>query len=56
MKEFPAIDRTQSIADLVEEMNDVMGEGKKIPEKKSKNREPLVFIGWTGYYASIGFG
>jgi len=36
MKEFPAIDRTQSIADLVEEMNDVMGEGKKIPEKRAK--------------------
>ena len=36
MREFPAIDRTQSIADLVEEMNDVMGEGKKIPEKRAK--------------------
>ena len=36
MKEFPAIDRTQSIADLVEEMNDVMGEGKKIPDVKAK--------------------
>ncbi len=36
MKEFSAIDRTQSIADLVEEMNDVMGEGKKIPDEKNK--------------------
>ncbi len=36
MKDFSAIDRTQSIADLVEEMNDVMGEGKKIPDSKSK--------------------
>jgi len=36
MKEFPAIDRTQSIAGLVEEMNDVMGEGKKIPDEKAK--------------------
>jgi len=36
MKEFPAIDRTQSIAGLVEEMNDVMGEGRKIPEKRAK--------------------
>ena len=36
MKEFSAIDRTQSIADLVQEMNDVMGEGKKIPDSKSK--------------------
>ncbi len=36
MKEFPAIDATQSIANLVEEMNDVMGEGKKIPDKRAK--------------------
>jgi hypothetical protein len=36
MKEFSAIDATQSIADLVEEMNDVMGEGKKIPDEKDK--------------------
>ena len=36
MKEFPAIDFTQSIADLVEEMNDVMGEGKKIPDVRAK--------------------
>jgi hypothetical protein len=36
MKEFSAIDRTQSIADLVEEMNDVMGEGKKIPDDRAK--------------------
>ncbi len=36
MKDFPAIDRTQSIADLVEEMNDVMGEGKRIPDQRNK--------------------
>ncbi len=36
MKEFSAIDGTQSIADLVEEMNDVMGEGKKIPDERAK--------------------
>ncbi len=36
MKEFSAIDRTQSIADLVEEMNDVMEEGKRIPDEKNK--------------------
>lgn len=36
MKEFSAIDATQSIADLVEEMNDVMGEGKKIPDERDK--------------------
>lgn len=36
MKDFSAIDRTQSIADLVQEMNDVMGEGKKIPDDRSK--------------------
>lgn len=36
MKEFPAIDFTQSIAGLVEEMNDVMGEGKKIPDVRAK--------------------
>jgi len=36
MKGFSAIDHTQSIADLVEEMNDVMGEGKKIPDDRAK--------------------
>ncbi len=36
MKAFPAIDRTQSIADLVQEMNDVMGEGKRIPDERAK--------------------
>jgi predicted RND superfamily exporter protein len=36
MKEFPEIDMTQSVADLIEEMNDVMGEGKKIPYEKAK--------------------
>jgi predicted RND superfamily exporter protein len=32
METIPGIDKTQSIADLIEEMNDVMGEGKRIPE------------------------
>ena len=36
MKASPNIERTQSIADLVEEMNDVMGEGKKIPDDRAK--------------------
>ena len=36
MKKFPAIDGTQSIAGLVEEMNDVMGEGKRIPDDRAK--------------------
>jgi len=43
MKEFSEIDRTQSIADLVEEMNDVMGEGKRIPDEKAKI-EQLWFL------------
>ncbi len=36
MKASPDIERTQSIADLVEEMNDVMGEGKRIPDERAK--------------------
>lgn len=36
MKSFPAVSNTQSIADLIEEMNNVMGEGKKIPDQKIK--------------------
>lgn len=43
MKEFSAIDRTQSVADLVEEMNDAMGEGKRIPNEKAKI-EQLWFL------------
>ena len=36
MKASPDIERTQSIADLIEEMNDVMGEGKRIPDERAK--------------------
>jgi predicted RND superfamily exporter protein len=36
MKEDPNIDMTQSVADLVEQMNDAMGEGKMIPDDKAK--------------------
>jgi hydrophobe/amphiphile efflux-3 (HAE3) family protein len=36
MKEDPNIDITQSVADLVEQMNDVMGEGNTIPDNKAK--------------------
>lgn len=43
MKQFPDISTTQSVADLIEEMNDVMGEGKKIPDQKAKI-EQLWFL------------
>ncbi|MBN2615956.1 MAG: RND family transporter [Bacteroidales bacterium] len=36
MKRFPDISTTQSVADLIEEMNNVMGEGKRIPDTKIK--------------------
>ena len=36
MDTIPGIDKTQSIANLIEEMNDVMGEGKKIPDERAK--------------------
>jgi predicted RND superfamily exporter protein len=36
METIPGIDKTQSIADLIEEMNDVMGEGKSIPDERAK--------------------
>jgi len=43
MKEDPNIEITQSIADLIEQMNDAMGEGKKIPDDKAKI-EQLWFL------------
>ncbi len=43
MKQFPDITTAQSVADLIEEMNDVMGEGKKIPDEKAKI-EQLWFL------------
>jgi predicted RND superfamily exporter protein len=36
MESIPGIDKTQSIANLIEEMNEVMGEGKKVPDEKAK--------------------
>ncbi len=43
MKKYPDVTSTQSVADLIEEMNDVMGEGKKIPDEKAKI-EQLWFL------------
>ncbi|MDD3280843.1 MAG: efflux RND transporter permease subunit [Bacteroidales bacterium] len=43
MKKFKDITFAQSIADLVAEMNDVMGEGKKIPDERAKI-EQLWFL------------
>lgn len=43
MKKFPDITTAQSVADLIEEMNNVMGEGKKIPDEKAKI-EQLWFL------------
>jgi len=43
MKQYPDITTAQSVADLIEEMNDVMGEGKKIPDEKAKI-EQLWFL------------
>jgi predicted RND superfamily exporter protein len=36
MKTSPEVTHSQSVADLIERMNDVMGEGKKIPADKLK--------------------
>ena len=36
MKKFSSVNTTQSVADLIEQMNDVMGEGKKIPDNEPK--------------------
>lgn len=43
MKEDPNIVITQSVADLVEQMNDAMGEGERIPDDKAKI-EQLWFL------------
>jgi len=43
MKEDPNITTTQSVADLVEQMNDAMGEGLAIPDEKAKI-EQLWFL------------
>lgn len=36
MKKSPYVNTTQSVADLIQEMDKVMGEGKKIPDSKLK--------------------
>ena len=36
LKTFPYISQPQSVADLIEQMNEVMGEGKKIPSNAKK--------------------
>ncbi|MFH0757810.1 MAG: MMPL family transporter [Bacteroidota bacterium] len=43
MQEDPNISSAQSVADLVEQMNEAMGEGKKIPDEKAKI-EQLWFL------------
>jgi hydrophobe/amphiphile efflux-3 (HAE3) family protein len=43
MKEDPNISSAQSVADLVEQMNDAMGEGKNIPDERAKI-EQLWFL------------
>ncbi len=43
MKKSPNISTAQSVADLIEQMNDVMGEGKKIPDDRDKI-EQLWFL------------
>jgi predicted RND superfamily exporter protein len=43
MEKDPDIKSAQSVADLVEQMNDAMGEGKKIPDEKAKI-EQLWFL------------
>ena len=43
MKKDPNITAAQSVADLVEQMNDAMGEGEKIPDSKAKI-EQLWFL------------
>ncbi len=43
MEQSPDISTTQSVADLIEEMNDVMGEGKRIPDQQDKI-EQLWFL------------
>ncbi len=43
MREDPNISSAQSVADLVEQMNDAMGEGKEIPNERAKI-EQLWFL------------
>ncbi len=43
LKDDPNVSVAQSVADLIEQMNDAMGEGKKIPDDKAKI-EQLWFL------------
>jgi len=43
MEQDPDVSTTQSVADLVQEMNDVMGEGKRVPDEQDKI-EQLWFL------------
>ncbi len=43
MKEDPLVDMAQSVADLIEQMNDAMGEGLSIPKERAKI-EQLWFL------------
>jgi len=43
MEQNPEVSTTQSVADLIEEMNDVMGEGKRVPDRQDKI-EQLWFL------------
>ncbi len=43
MEQYSEISTTQSVADLIEEMNDVMGEGKRVPDSQDKI-EQLWFL------------
>jgi len=43
MKDDPNVSVAQSVADLIEQMNDAMGEGKRIPDDKAKI-EQLWFL------------
>ncbi len=36
MKAYPYVSFTQSVADLIEQMNDIMGEGIRVPDEKDK--------------------
>jgi len=55
MKEDPNIAVTQSVADLVEQMNDAMGEGKSIPDDRAKIEQLWFLARWTGSYATTSF-
>jgi len=43
LKDDPNVSVAQSVADLIEQMNDAMGEGRRIPDDKAKI-EQLWFL------------